>query len=375
MAHIYLIGVRGIPNRYGGFERLVEVLAPDLVARGHQVTVFCEQEGAEQSPGTGVPPKVEDLWHGVRRRFVAVRSRGPLGTVEYDLRSFREVPAGAIALIFGYGTGLFQRYLKQRGVRHAVNMDGIEWQRQKWGHIARLWLRFNERQAARLADELIADHPEIQAYLRTALGAKSTMIAYGVDEQAAQPDQQALPEHPLIDRYPPQSFFLVVARPEPENQIHILLDAYQRSRKRLPMVVLGNFDANAYGRELRARHTDVHFAGGVYDSKALDELRRRSALYLHGHSVGGTNPSLIEAMAAGAWVIAHDNPFNRWVLADGGRYFDSVQALTTLLDQPPDAALRSTQLAHAQARCQAEFSWRHILGQYAALVERLAAPA
>lgn len=368
MATIYLIGVRGIPNRYGGFERLVEVLAPHLVNQGHDVTVFCHDDPSVNASGSA-----EDHWMGVRRRFISVSRSGPLGTIEYDWRSFKEVPAGAVALIFGYGTGIFQGYLKQHGIPHAVNMDGIEWQREKWGRAARIWLRINERFAARQADILIADHPEIQRYLQRQLGASSTMIAYGVDADALTPgDKQGL-AHPLLDQYPEQSFSLVVARPEPENQIHVTLEAFERSEKKRPMVVLGNFEVNDYGRQLRARHTDVHFAGGVYNAPVLNELRRRSSLYIHGHSVGGTNPSLIEAMAAGALLVSHDNPFNRWVMGGdaSGLFFRNAEDLAVHLDNPPDAALRESMIAAARQRCVEQFLWCRILDEYDNVVARL----
>jgi glycosyltransferase involved in cell wall biosynthesis len=367
MAEIYLIGVRGIPNRYGGFERLVEVLAPDLVSRGHKVTVFCEV-------GDDISAAGHDIWNGVRRHYVNTYLRGPLGTIEYDLRSFFSVPPSAISIIFGYGTGIFQRRLRRLGIRHAVNMDGIEWQREKWGRIARIWLRFNEREAAQLGDELIADHPEIQAYLKDRLCKMSTMIAYGVDDSALHPPESLL-DHPLLVQYPAQGYFLVVARPEPENQIHVLLAAYEASRRTLPMIVLGNYSANAYGRKLQAAHREVVFAGAVYDSSVLDALRRRSALYLHGHSVGGTNPSLIEAMAAGALVVAHDNKFNRWVLGDeAGLYFQNVHDLKAILDKPPlDADERISMIEAAKMRCRDEFRWVKILSAYSEVIDRLVA--
>lgn len=368
MATVYLIGVRGIPNRYGGFERLVEVLAPHLVSQGHDVTVFCNQDPTVNQDGVE-----EDFWMGVRRRFIPVRSSGPLGTIEYDWRSFKEVPAGAVALIFGYGTGIFQRYLNQHGIPHAVNMDGIEWRREKWGRLARIWLRMNERAAASKANILIADHPEIQRYLQEELGKDSTMIAYGVDDDALQPDDRSDLSHPLLAQYPDQSFSLVVARAEPENQIHVILEAFERSRKNSPMVVLGNFEVNDYGRQLRARHPNVHFAGGVYDTRVLNELRRRSKLYIHGHSVGGTNPSLIEAMAAGALLVAHDNPFNRWVLGGdaSGLYFKEAVDLAAHLDNPPAPVARTAMIGAARQRCIDQFLWRRILDEYDGVVARL----
>lgn len=368
MADIYLIGVRGVPNRYGGFERLVEVLSPHLVKMGHRVTVFCEIDTQRDE----AKPQ-DDVWHGVHRRYIRTRSRGPLGTIEYDWRSFRAVPRGAVALVFGYGTGIFQKRLRRLGIRHAVNMDGIEWQRAKWGPLARAWLRFNEHAAAKYADELIADHPEIQAYLQKELHVASTLIAYGIDDAALRSEEDPL-DHPLLTQYLDGGYFLIVARPEPENQIHVLLNAYARSKRKLPMLVLGNFEANEYGRELRAEHPHVHFAGGVYNARVLDALRRRSAIYLHGHSVGGTNPSLIEAMAAGALVAAHDNVFNRWVLGDdGGIYFKTAYDLTHHLDRVPFSYQeRATCVDAAQQRCVERFRWEYILEAYEAVVDRLA---
>ena len=362
MAQVHLIGVRGMPNRYGGFERLVEVLAPHLASQGHEVSVYCEG---------GASPPPDDIWQGARRRFVRVDAQGARATLQYDRRSFDQVPPGAVALIFGYGSAIYQWRLRRLGIRHAVNMDGLEWQRQKWGPAARLWLRLNERIAAQLADELVADHPSIQADLQRRLGVRSTMIAYGVDLPSAQADA---PPPALPAGLSDQGYLLVIARPEPENQIHVLLDAYTRSGAAWPLVVVGQFDANAYGRRLREQHPEVRFIGPLYDPQALDRLRRHCLLYLHGHSVGGTNPSLIEAMAAGAPVVAHDNPFNRWVLGDaGGWYFSQASDLSALLRDPPDTVQRQHAVAAAAQACRERFLWPTILTAYDRLVERLAA--
>ena len=169
---VYIVGVRGIPNRYGGFERLVEVLAPHLARLGRRVTVFCE--GNETTPD-------RDWWNGVERRFIERAHAGVAGTVRYDLQAFRLVPRGAIVLIFGYGTAIFQAILRARNIPHCVNMDAIEWQREKWGRAAKAWLRLNERLAVQMSDLLIADHPEIKRDLYERFGRSAAMIAYGVE--------------------------------------------------------------------------------------------------------------------------------------------------------------------------------------------------
>lgn len=360
MAHVGIVSVRGIPNRYGGFERLVEVLAPHLVSTGRRVTVFCEKEEGDPD---------HDIWNGVERRFLPRRLPGPGGTLGYDVESILRLEKGSVALVFGYGTALWHHWLfRNRGIPHCVNMDGIEWQRAKWGRLAREWIRLNEGHAVRKADVVIADHPEIQASLAQRFGTNSRMIAYGVSF----PDRSAaLPDHPLLQTCPDMGFHLVIARPEPENQIRLLLEGWTMAGRPLPMVVVGNFTATEYGRALIADFPEARFVGAVYDAAVLDAIRARAATYLHGHSVGGTNPSLIEAMAAGGLVVAHDNPFNRWVLGSGGLYFGNAAQLSALLAQPPSGAARAAMIEAAAARCRADFLWPHILAEYTGVVERL----
>jgi glycosyltransferase involved in cell wall biosynthesis len=323
------------------------------------VTVFCETDEVRQP----------DRWQGVERIFLARRFGGAAGTIAYDLESFRRVRPGSVALLFGYGTAIFQPLLRARRVPHAVNMDGIEWKRAKWGHAARWWLRLNEALAARVADVLIADHPEIALSIQTRFGRVPEMIAYGVElpVTAARPD----PSHPLLERYPPDGFDLVIARPEPENQIRLLLEGWQASGAACPLLVVGLFGSTDYGRALMADFPTAHFAGPIYDMPVLDCLRRRARTYLHGHSVGGTNPSLIEAMAAGALVVAHDNRFNRWVLGEGGLYFRDARDLAAILASPPTGVARAAHLAAARARCEADFLWPHILARYETVVATL----
>lgn len=362
MAQVFIVGTRGVPNRYGGFERLVEVLAPYLVQCGHEVTVFCEPE----RPDSGIQ---FDTWHGVHRRFIDT-SGGALGTLQYDFRSIRMIPRHSVVLLFGYGTALFQLRLKALGIPHAVNMDGIEWQRAKWGAAARAWLRLNEFIATRLADLLIADHPEIGSDLARRLGVESRMIAYGVDLDAGR-DVAAC--HGVLDKYRNRPFFLVIARAEPENQIHVILEAYRLSKSPVPLVIVGNFDATPYGRGLKADNPAVDFVGAVYEEKVLNRLRSTASLYLHGHSVGGTNPSLIEAMAAGGVIVAHDNVFNRWVAGSGALYFAGSDDLAAFFSTPPDDKRCSELRRAATASCEARFRWGGILQAYAGVVEDLAA--
>jgi glycosyltransferase involved in cell wall biosynthesis len=361
MADIFIVGVRGIPNRYGGFERLVEVLAPHWARQGHNVTVFCEADTAQDA---GI-----DQWQGVRRWHLKRRIDGPLGTILYDYSAFRHIPRGSHVIIFGYGTALFQHLLKRRHIKHAVNMDGIEWMRDKWGRVAKIWLKWNEAVAARLSDFLIADHPEIQRSLQSRFGIEAEMIAYGVIIEK-QLHGISANSHPQ-EKYLSVPFFLIIARPEPENQIHIMLAAYRLSSSTIPLLVIGNFTSTAYGRTLIAAYPEVDFAGAIYDADFLNLLRASSVYYLHGHSVGGTNPSLIEAMAVGGLVVAHDNIFNRWVLGPRGLFFQSAEQLAEILKTTVSHAERTILLKCAYERCEIDFQWDRILSKYDDILNQL----
>jgi len=361
MTDVVILGTRGIPNKYGGFERLVEVLAPYLAERGHAVTVICEGESEESLEST-------DMWRGVRRLFIPTGS-GAFSTLSYDLRSFARVREGSVALICGYGTAVFQLFLWKRGVPHCVNMDGIEWRRAKWGGIAKLWLRLNEIIATKLSDELVADHPEIQRYLSESLRARSTMIPYGAGvNEAINPGERT---DAILSRSQKEAYFLLVARPEPENQVHVILGAYKASRRRAPFWVIGDFSRTQYGRALMVQHPEVEFLGPIYSGGVLNDLRRNCLLYFHGHSVGGTNPSLIEAMAAGSLICAHDNVYNRWVLDAGGVYFKTADDAKRHMDDESLQGQRDLFVARALDACAQKFRWEDVLAAYEQVVLRL----
>ena len=363
MADVAIISVRGIPNRYGGFERLVEVLAPHLVSTGRRVTVFCEADA---------PDIRNDQWRGVERHFIRRRLPGPMGTIAYDVESMIKVKPGSVALVFGYGTAILHgALLSGRGIPHCVNMDGIEWMRAKWSPAARKWLKINELKAAKYGDVLISDHPEIANSLQQRFGVPSEMVAYGVDIKTDAGTSDA--RHPILDAFAGRPFHLIIARPEPENQIRLLLEGWRASGGGTPVIIVGNFESTDYGRQLMSDFSEAHFAGPIYDAAVLDALRARASCYLHGHSVGGTNPSLIEAMAAGALVVAHDNVFNRWVLGDGGLFFEDAEQLGALMRGLPAAAEREGMIANAHARCREDFMWPQILERYTDIVERLEA--
>lgn len=361
---VAILGCRGIPARHGGFETFAEILATDLVGRGWSVDVYCQEAGDG-------PVRTDD-WRGVTRHRIPVPRSGALGTVQFDLRSMRLASRrrGPI-LLLGYNTGLFAAIARLHGRAVLVNMDGLEWRRAKWSFAARAWLRINEIATARIASHLVADHPEIARHLEPlAAPDRITMIPYGAE---APPDGDAgrtLDELGLT----PGGYLLWVARIEPDNRALDVIEAYGRRPRGLPLVMVGDLEVGSrrYHRTVRDRASPgVRLPGPIYDRDRLGILRRHAAGYLHGHRVGGTNPSLVEALAAGNPVLADDNPFNRWTAGDAALYFRTVDELDARLgelERDPDLRAR---LSAAAVRQHAErFRWPPILDRYRALLTR-----
>ena len=359
---VAILGIRGIPAEHGGFETFAEKLAVYLASDGWQVTVACQSD----------PPGI-DFWKGVRRVKFGAGMSNPLGTVLFDARSIvRAVFWRAPVLVLGYNTAIFWLLLRIAGVKVVANMDGLEWARAKWSRPVRWWLRSNEWLAYRLADHLVADHPEIAARSkRLAAPNRVTMIPYGADRI----DQT---NSAILDRFNLRSkgYSLVIARPEPENSILEIVTAYSRSRRQAPLVLLGRFDfGNSYHRLVRAAAgPEVIFLGAIYDPQVVAALRLNARLYIHGHTVGGTNPSFVEALTAGCAALAHDNPFNRWVGGQGVRYFGDTDGCAQALDDILDSEAQLRAMSEwARRRADEEFRWEPILVSYARLMTRFQA--
>jgi glycosyltransferase involved in cell wall biosynthesis len=362
---VRILGTHGIPAAYGGFETAAQNVAKWLVANGWRAIVYC------QAPGRG--PIVEDEWNGIERVTIPVDRDGWLGTSSFDWKSIRHaLPSRDLCLTFGYNTAVFNIAQRFRGVPNVINMDGIEWSRARWGIAKQTILYVNERIACWVGDRLIADHPEIERYLRRkARASKLVTITYGADVVTDAPSEPV-----TALNLEPGRYLTLVCRPIPENTILELVTAFSARPRGVRLVVVGRYDSgDDYHRAVReAAGAEVDFPGAIYDPDELAALRFHSLGYLHGHTVGGTNPSLVEAMAAGNAVIAHDNPYNRWVAGDGALYFrDTAEAdarITTLLE---DGTAREALAAAARARHASEFTWEHVAGQYESLLASLLA--
>lgn len=362
--HIAILGTRGIPARYGGFETFAEELAVGLVQRGISVTVFCEMENvdAEKSFSTG--------YKGVELVYVGRLPEGPLRTLTYDAISlWRARKQYDIVYMLGYGASLLCWLPRIWGRPVWINMDGLEWARAKWGWFARGYLRCMEAIATVVATRLIADAAGIRDSLlhRYPHMPPCPVISYGCYPIREIPQNHHLSEWGLCRN----NYYIVVCRLEPENHVLDILDGFRQSASQKELVIVGDIGIrSSYSRELLAiKDKRVKFIGTVYDRLKIAALRYHAIAYFHGHSVGGTNPSLLEAMACGNAIIAHDNPFNREVLGESGVFFRGAEEIPKILEHLESSLPWKSSLGkRALERASKVYTWQSVFRKYEELI-------
>lgn len=356
---LYILGTRGIPASHGGFETFAEHLAPFLIQHNWDIYIYCQEKSDKFKI-------IKDNWQGIHRITIQLKIDSAFGTILFDIiSSFHCLfQKKGIVLTLGYNTAFLGLLYRVFNIINITNMDGIEWIRPKWRLHEKIWLWINERLGCLCSSHLIADHPAIAVHLATRVDAsKITMIPYGGDEVISADSK-------LIEQYglKPNEYSIIIARPEPENSFLEMISAFSATRREHKLVVLGNFqpESSPYHRSvLDAASDEVLFLGAIYDKPTVHSLRFHCRFYLHGHQVGGTNPSLVEALGAGCAVIAHDNIFNRWVTGDEALYFVNTHECTNILDKFLNDNLKINELkAHSIAMFNNVFRWNYILNQY-----------
>ena len=361
--HVIIMGTRGVPAGHGGFETFAVYLCEFLLSRGWEVTVYCQEEGSGE--------RFVSDWKGVHRIHIPVTSSGPFGTIVFDWKSIiHSLRFSGVFLTLGYNTAVFNLLYRLTGKANIINMDGIEWKRRKWSAPVKAWFWLNERFGCWIGNHLVADHPRIADHLATRVSrSKITTIPYGARE-IREADKSVLDEFGLR----PDNYAVIIARSEPENSILEAVTAFSAKRRNAKLLVLGKYtpDKNAFHRKvMKAASDEVLFPGAIYEAEKVDAIRFFSRVYLHGHQVGGTNPSLVEALGAGNAVIAHDNPYNRWVAQDAASYFDSTACAErafdkAFADEQWVAELRSA----ARKRFSESFQWQRVLEDYESVLDR-----
>lgn len=323
---VLMLGTRGIPGNHGGFETFAERLALFLKQNGWSVVVYCQSIGKEVQTRE---------WNGIELVDIPAQE-GAFGSIVFDLKAtLHALKQPGIILLFGYNTAVFSLLwrLKQRIV--ITNMDGMEWWRRKWTFLQKTWLFLNERCARLFSTHLIADHPGIKMHFleQGVPSDKITSIPY-CSEPVLRADAHHLESYNLM----PNQYAIIIARPEPENSILEVVAAFSEKPRGYKLVVLGKYlpKENSYHKKVLAaasNSNEVLFLGAIYDTEVVQALRYYARLYIHGHTVGGTNPSLVEALAAGMPVLGHYNRFNYWVAGSEAGYFYDQKDCALQLDQ------------------------------------------
>ena len=355
MKKVAIVGIQGVPAKYGGFETLVENIIGENCSSNIQYTIFCSAKDYE---------KRMNSYKGAKINYVPFFHANGAQSTPYDIRSMMKcigrfdtvVILGVSGCLF---LPLFRLFYRKRLI---VNIDGLEHRRDKWGRFAKWFLRSSEAMAVRCADVIIADNKGIQTYVSETYHRSSELIAYGGDHvmrNVPEAKQAEILDNIKLKR---QDYAVSVCRIEPENNCHITLEAFAKCGREL--VFIGNWNHSTYGKELKERYgncSNIHLLESVYDLDMLFTLRKNAGLYIHGHSAGGTNPSLVEAMFFGCPILAFDVIYNRATTFNKAYYFKNSMELIKLIAH--------SRLDGHLMRFLAEqhYTWKLIAKQYEAL--------
>lgn len=349
---IGILGTRGIPNAYGGFEQFAEYLAQGLQERGHEVYVY----------NSSNHPYKENTWNNIHLIHCKDREDklGTPGQFFYDYNCLMDARKRHfdILLQLGYTSNSVWYPLWPKGnTINVVNMDGLEWKRTKYGRLTKQFLKRAERWAARHGDILISDSPAIRDYILQKYRKDSVYIPYGA----------IIPENyneTVLGKWnlPAGQYLLAIARMEPENNLEMIIKGYLASQKKYPLILVGN-TGNKFGSYLVKTYSqeNIRFVGAIYDQESVNNLRHYAALYFHGHSVGGTNPSLLEAMACRCNIAAHDNVFNKAVLTDGADYFSGEEDVARIID---NHVISRDRQEKNLGKIKTLYNWQNIINEY-----------
>lgn len=362
---IAILGTRGIPANYGGFETFAEELGARLVSRGHDVTVYGRRHY--------VPPALP-RHRGVRLVVLPTIRHKYFDTVVHTALSTVHALGGRydVILFCNAANAVFTGCPRLVGTRTALNVDGLERQRRKWNVAGRAWYLLSERLATLLPDAIVTDARVIQEYYRRTYGVDSTFVPYGADLEPVR-GTATLARFDLA----PRGYFLYVSRLEPENNAHVVIDGFERAGLDVRLVIVGDapYAQEYIARLKRAAGPRVTFTGAVYGAP-YRELQANALAYIHATEVGGTHPALVEAMGFANCVIVNDVPENRETAGDAARYFTAAEpaTLAAALRRTIERADETSSLrAAAAARARSLFCWDRITDRYEQLFGALVA--
>ena len=348
-----IVGTVGVPARYGGFETLADQLTQRL-HRDFRILVCCTNDER-----TGPLPA---NYFGATLRYFQWKANG-WQSIPYDVVSlWYAAPRSRAVLVLGVSGCLLLPLIRLRAphTRIVTNIDGLEWKRRKWGLLARFVLRLSEWAAVRFSDAVVVDNLAIQAHVRRSYGRPSRLIHYGGDHF-----HRSTTKASSSLRFELGTYVLGVCRIEPENNVREILLAFQAASK-FPLVMVGNWAISAYAEGLRSEFgvlPNIELLDPIYEEQVLDDLRRNAKAYVHGHSAGGTNPSLVEAMTAGMPVLAYDVDYNRYTTDGHAMYWSGSAALIELVESAEPNRLAANAAAMRDIATR-QYRWATVSQQY-----------
>ncbi len=355
---IAILGTRGIPNNHGGYEQFAEFFAKYLANKGYEIYVY----------NSSLHPYKKNTWYGVHliHKYDPENYLGASGQFIYDLNCILDIRRKKIDIVFqlGYTSSSVWNWLIPKYVKLITNMDGLEWKRSKYSKSAQIFLKYAEKLAIKHSHVLIADSLGIKEYLKNKYSVNSEYIAYGV-ETKNEYNNSILQELNIKKN----AYNMLIARIEPENNVEVILDGVKKSNNKQIFLVIGRVD-NSFAKflvEKYKKYTQIKFIGSIYNMPKLNTLRKNSNIYFHGHSVGGTNPSLLEAMASHAFICAHDNIFNKSILGKNALYFLNETDIIGVLETKNKKDHQSF-LDKNYKRVVNEFNWKSINQKYELLI-------
>lgn len=356
---IAILGTRGIPNHYGGFEHISEYVSAGLVKKGHSVTVYNSHNH----------PYTADTWNGVKIQhcYDPEYLVGTAGQFIYDFNCLMDARRQKfdVVLLMGYTSCSIWGRLYPKNSTIITNMDGLEWKRSKYSKRVQQFLKYAEKLAVKHSQYYISDSRVIKDYLEDKYRIHSQYIPYGADVITELEREQIDTNTALKEDY-----FLLMARMEPENNIETILEGFNNSNSHRSFKVLGD-TGNRFGKFIRHRFKNderIEFKGSIFDTAKVRALQNNSYLYFHGHSVGGTNPSLLEAMASEALIAAHNNPFNKSVLHSDAFYFSDSEEVRYLVETVQRKENEQTMMKNNLHKIEFQFNWEKIINEYEAFI-------
>lgn len=349
---IAIVGVRGIPNNYGGFETLTEYLSVYL-SKENEVQVYCSSSDMDSRLKS---------YLGAKLIYIPISSHGALGIL-YD--SFSLIHAALTCrkiILLGFGGGFILPMLGKKKKDVIVNIGGLDWQREKWSKFAQRVIHLSERGLLKNAGQIVADNKGIADYIYDTYKRECHLIAYGGDQVKHQPVNDT-----FIKKYPflKSKYAFIVTRVQKDNNLEMMLQAFIDNPP-LPFVIIGNWDATKYGRYLKSTYGGTKYIimlDPIYDKIELDLLRSNCTVYVHGHSAGGTNPTLVEAMSLGLPIFSFSSVFNQFTTFNQALYFKDSIELRALIDRHSNIDL--SQIGkNLKDLAQLHYCWENITNEY-----------